>query len=335
MLTHHNTQKNNSQQLVARNGPLKQLKKKDPLVLEDNRPQATMQRKQVLNMKPPVQCKVNINDDEHLEKEAEQMGRQAVQTKQHHNGLVQRTATPVMQLLTKAVILTLSKAKMGEVNNAFGPHAIRILEAAATTELLDQWIVEINAIHAKVAAAKNKVDNPSMKALERQADLAEHQQAIAERNAKVNEFLATAAPVAPAAAPAWGAGISVAKAVAVKTPAAAAAAPAPAPAPAPVPTLPALGKVAPSYTNHGNFVSLSGAITITRAELATYVKANTHRFEYNQDNGDFVIELGPAKPDGKDWFLTVRYNTKTKTATITHFGPFGAKTSGAIAKAVI
>lgn len=303
MINSQAIQKNSSHRQGAESSAAQQHGKSDAVAVEDNRSLAALQRKQVTGM----------------------------------NNTVQRHTTPVMQLLGMAAILTLSKQKMKEVNDAFGPHSRGVLEAAASTALLDTWIAEINGIHAKVAAAKLKIDNPSLVASQRQADMAEHQQAISERNAKVAEFLATAAP-APAAsgAPAWGAGISVARAVASKPPAAVAApAPAAAAAASAPPQLPALGTVNQAYKNHGDFVALNGATTVTRKGLVGHVKASIAHFDYNPNNGDFVLELGPAKPDGSDWFITVRYNNLTKAATITHFGPFGAKTSGAISKAVV
>ena len=248
---------------------------------------------------------------------------------QSKNLVVSAPLTPLnkqsspLQLLTQAQIAGLPKGAIDEVRSTFGPHADAILKAAPNGETLRKWLDEMQAINGRVRSAAQNVASPSLDARQTAEDQRIHTEVLAEREAKLKGFLAHASGTASA----WG--LSTAR------PHAALTEPLTDTTPSVPATLPAVATITESYTNHGDY---TGSHPLTRGDLAAYVRDNNGQFSHTGSAGGgeaYQLYLGDvATSDASaSWYITVVYYPDSKSARITHFGPFGAKTSAAIDKA--
>lgn len=94
-----------------------------------------------------------------------------------------------------------------------------------------------------------------------------------------------------------------------------------------------------NYRSHGDFVSADGKQKIHDVEK--YIRDNVDDFEYQPNDSTeickrFKAELGPNKKnawgENGPWFITINYFPNTKTANITHYGPFGIGTNDMLTK---
>lgn len=326
-------------------GALQQRAENSGMAITDNRPQTVTQRRQVSGMHSAKVFQLLTASEIITLDVAVKAGAQKA-FGADYNAVV-LAAPDVGTLSTWIGEINLANAAITDANNkvqfpAMGANPVTLQQAydaavLAKTARIAQYLAgaaPAQNAHAAAGAGAGAVPAPSAAAAAA-ADPSKKSwksPLISKAPAKAASAPAAPPPVAAPAKTVWGTPAAK-KAPSAAAPASAAAAAVAAPAL----TLPALSAIVEGYTNHGGFVSLTGKGSLPKGQLVAYVKAQRGQFRLRSDNGEYALYLGDAKDDGAgaSWYITVSYNTVNGTGTITHFGPFGPSTAGAIDSAML